>query len=183
MPFVTALIWESKFRFSATSILLYYEGRSQSSWTHLITPSRNFVEMRWRSVFRSTSLGKRRISYNAPPTPRKRAADRWSLRNFLPRSSLFMVGKTQKSHGGEIWIEFCLAWKKMDPWNPIRTSVIQSRSRLMRFLGFSNHEKGAPRQEISKWSKVCSTCAWSHSVKLLTCKLDCLLCSHYWGTW
>jgi hypothetical protein len=27
----------------------------------------------------------------------------------------------------------------------------------MEFLGFSNHEKGAPRQEISKWSTVCST--------------------------
>jgi hypothetical protein len=28
----------------------------------------------------------------------------------------------------------------------------------MRFLlGFSNHENGAPRQEISKWSTVCST--------------------------
>jgi hypothetical protein len=34
---------------------------------------------------------------------------------------------------------------------------IQFRSRPMRFLGFSNHEKGAPRQEISKWSTVCST--------------------------
>jgi hypothetical protein len=31
------------------------------------------------------------------------------------------------------------------------------RSRPMRFLVFSNHEKGAPRQEISKWSTVCST--------------------------
>jgi hypothetical protein len=49
--------------------------------------------------FRSTSLGKRCTSYNAPPTSRKRAADRWSLRNFLPRSSIFMVGKAQKSHG------------------------------------------------------------------------------------
>jgi hypothetical protein len=36
---------------------------------------------------------------NATPTSRKRAADRWPLRNFLPRSSLFMVGKAQKSHG------------------------------------------------------------------------------------
>jgi biotin synthase-related radical SAM superfamily protein len=27
----------------------------------------------------------------------------------------------------------------------------------MRFLGFSYHEKGAPRQEISKCSTVCST--------------------------
>jgi hypothetical protein len=30
---------------------------------------------------------------------RKRAPDRWSLRNFLPRSSLFMLRKAQKSHG------------------------------------------------------------------------------------
>jgi hypothetical protein len=29
----------------------------------------------------------------------KRAADRWSLRNVLPWSFLFMVGKAQKSHG------------------------------------------------------------------------------------
>jgi hypothetical protein len=76
-----------------------YEGRLKSSWTHLITPSRNFVEVRWRSLFRSTSLGKRCTSYNAPPTCRKRAADRSSLRNILPRSSLFKVGKAQKSHG------------------------------------------------------------------------------------
>jgi hypothetical protein len=42
--------------------------------------------------------------------------------------------------------------RKVDWWN-----AIQFRSRPMRFLGFSNHEKGAPRQEISKWSTVCST--------------------------
>jgi hypothetical protein len=71
----------------------------KSSWTHLITQSRNFVEVRWRSLFRSTPIGKRYTSYNAPPTSRKRAADRWSVRKFLPRSSLFMVGKAQKSHG------------------------------------------------------------------------------------
>jgi hypothetical protein len=28
-----------------------YEGSLHSSWTHLITPSRNFVEVRWRSFF------------------------------------------------------------------------------------------------------------------------------------
>jgi hypothetical protein len=43
-----------------------YEGRLKSSWTQLITPSRNFVEVRWRSRFRSTSLGKRCTSYNTP---------------------------------------------------------------------------------------------------------------------
>jgi hypothetical protein len=76
-----------------------HEGRLKSSWTRLITPSRNFVEVRLLSLFRSTFLGKWCTSYNAQPTSPKRAADSWSLRNFLPRSSLFMVGKAQKSHG------------------------------------------------------------------------------------
>jgi hypothetical protein len=44
-----------------------YESRLKSSWTH-ITPNWNFVEVRWRSLFRSTSLGKWCTSYNAPPT-------------------------------------------------------------------------------------------------------------------
>jgi hypothetical protein len=79
--------------------LLKYEGRLKSSCTHLITPSRNFVEVQWRSLFRITSLGKRCTSYNAPHTSRKRAADRWSFRNLLPRNSLFMVGEAQKYHG------------------------------------------------------------------------------------
>jgi hypothetical protein len=57
------------------------EGSLKISWTHLITRGRNFVEMRWRSIFRTTSLGKWCTSYNAPPTSRKHAADRWSLRN------------------------------------------------------------------------------------------------------
>jgi hypothetical protein len=61
-----------------------------------------------------------------------------------------MVGKDQKSHGarsglyggcsnGVPSIHFFQAEHR-----------IQFRSRLMRFLGFSNHENGAPRQEISK---------------------------------
>jgi hypothetical protein len=33
------------------------EGRLRSSWTHII-PSRSFVEVRWRSLFQSNSLGK-----------------------------------------------------------------------------------------------------------------------------
>jgi hypothetical protein len=55
--------------------------RLKISWTHLIIQSPNFVEVRWRSVFRTISLGKRCTSYNALPTPRKRAADR------LPQAS------------------------------------------------------------------------------------------------
>jgi hypothetical protein len=41
-----------------------------------------------------------------------------------------------------------LSWKKVDWWNPIRTSAIWTRSRPMRFLGFSHHDKGAPRQDF-----------------------------------
>jgi hypothetical protein len=116
------------------------------------------VEVRWQSLFRSTSLGKGYTSYNAPPTSRKRAAGlRWSLRNFLPRSSLFMVGRAQKSHGVRSELSSVFSFKKTDRWNPIRTSAMQSRFRSMRFLGFSNHETGTPRQEISKWSTVYST--------------------------
>jgi hypothetical protein len=61
----------------------------------------------WRcgdGLFFKVPLGKRCTSYNAPPTSRKRAADRWSLRNFLPRNSLFVVGKAQKSHGVRSWL-------------------------------------------------------------------------------
>jgi hypothetical protein len=115
------------------------------------------VEVRWRSLFLSTSLGKLCTSYNTPTTSRKRAADRRSLRNFLPRSSLFMVGKAQNSHGARFELNSVFGLEKVDRWNPIKTSAIQSRSCLMRFQGFSNHEKAAPRQEISKWSTVCST--------------------------
>jgi hypothetical protein len=71
----------------------------------------------------------------------KCAADGWSLRNFLPWSSLFMIGKAQKSHEARSELNSLFGFEKVDRWNPIRTSAIQSRSRLMRFLGFSNHER------------------------------------------
>jgi hypothetical protein len=106
-----------------------YEGRLQSSWTHLINPNRNFVEVRWRSLFRNTSLGKRCTSYNGPPTSRKRVADRWWLGNFLPRCSLFMVGKAQKSHGAISELNSMFGLEKVDRWNPVRTSAKQYRSR------------------------------------------------------
>jgi hypothetical protein len=73
---------------------------------------------------------------------------------FLASELPFHGWKSPEISWGEIWTEFL---EKVDPWNPIRTSAIQSRSRPMRFLGISNHETGAPRQEISKWSTVCST--------------------------
>jgi hypothetical protein len=127
------------------------------SWTHLITPSRNCIEVRWQSLLRSTSLGKRCTSYNATPTSGKRAAGRWSLRNFLPLSSLFMVGKAQKSHGARSGL-YGGCSNGIPPIHFFQAEHrIQFRSRPMRFLGFSNHERGAQRQEISKRSTVCST--------------------------
>jgi hypothetical protein len=54
-------------------------------------------------------------------------------------------------------LNYVYGLEKVDWWNPIRTSAMQFRSRPLWLLGFSNHEKGDPRQEISKWSTVCST--------------------------
>jgi hypothetical protein len=52
-----------------------------------------------------------------------------------------MVEKVHKSHGAISELNFVFGLENVDLWNPIRTSAIQSRSRPMRFLGFSNHEK------------------------------------------
>jgi hypothetical protein len=76
---------------------------------------------------------------------------------FLASELSFHGWNSPEIAWGEIWIESCVRLEKVDRWNPIRTSTIQSRSHPMRFMGFSNHEKGALRQEISKWSTVCST--------------------------
>jgi hypothetical protein len=146
----------TNFKLSSRYFTLY-DGRLKSSWTHFITPSRNFVEVQWRSLFRNTSPGRQCTSYNAPPTSRKRAADRWSLRNFLPRSSLYVVGKAQKSHAARSELNSVFGLEKLDRWSPVKTSATQPRFRPMRFLGSSNHENGAPRQKISKWSTVWST--------------------------
>jgi hypothetical protein len=127
-----SLIWRS-FHFhllgEASSSISVWGKRNANKharavWTHLITPSRNFVEVRWRSLFRSTSLGKRCTSYNAPPTSRKRAADLWSLRNFLPRSSFFVVRKTQKSHVARSELNSLFGLENVNRWNPISTSAI-----------------------------------------------------------
>jgi hypothetical protein len=61
-----------------------------------------------------------------------------------------MVGKAQKLHGEKSKLNSVFGLEKVDWWNPIRISTKQSRSCPLQFLGFSNHEKGASRQEISK---------------------------------
>jgi hypothetical protein len=61
-----------------------------------------------------------------------------------------MVGKAQKLDGARSELNSVFSLEKVDQWNPIRTSTIPYRSCSMQFLGFSNHEKGALRQEILK---------------------------------
>jgi hypothetical protein len=61
-----------------------------------------------------------------------------------------MVAKAQKSHGTRSELNSVFSLEKVDGWNTIRISSIQSKSCPMRFLGFSNHGKGDPKQEISK---------------------------------
>jgi hypothetical protein len=53
-----------------------------------------------------------------------------------------MVGKAQKSHRARSELNSVFGLEKVDRWNLMRTSPIQSRSCPMRFLCFSNHEKG-----------------------------------------
>jgi hypothetical protein len=69
---------------------------------------------------------------------------------FLALELPFHVWKSPKSHGARSELNSVFGLEKVDWWNPIRTSTIQSRSCAMRFLDFSNHEKEAMRQEISK---------------------------------
>jgi hypothetical protein len=61
-----------------------------------------------------------------------------------------MVGNAQKSHGVRSELNSVFGLEKVDQWNPIKISAIQSRSCPMQFLDFSNHERGALRQEILK---------------------------------
>jgi hypothetical protein len=99
---------------------------------------------------------------------RKRAADRWSLRNFLPRSSLFTVGKAQKSHGARSESNSMFGLEKVDRWNPISTSTIQSRSRPHAISGLLQLWKGRDARNFEvinglqhvfeKWVERCKKC-------------------------
>jgi hypothetical protein len=61
-----------------------------------------------------------------------------------------MVEKAQKSHGARSELNSVFGLGKVNRWNPVKTSIIRYRTCPVRILSFSNHEKGAPRQEISK---------------------------------
>jgi hypothetical protein len=62
---------------------------------------------------------------------------------------------------GVAWDEICTVWRCSNGFPPTQFFQTEHRiqfiSRPVPLPGFSKHEKGAPRQEISKWSTVCST--------------------------
>jgi hypothetical protein len=78
---------------------------------------------------------------------------------FLASELPFHGWKSPEIARGDIEFNsiLCSAWKKWIDRTPLEHPPYSLDLAPMRFLGFSNHEKGAPRQEISKWSTVCST--------------------------
>jgi hypothetical protein len=50
--------------------------------------------------------------------------------------------KLRNCMGARYELNSVFSLEKVDWWNPIRTSTIQSRSRPLQFLGFFNHGKG-----------------------------------------
>jgi hypothetical protein len=117
----------------------------QSSWTHLINMSRTLWRCGDGLFFEVPPLASDALFTTLYPLLENVLQTVDHFENFLPRTSLFIVGKAQISHGARSEMNSVFGLEKVDRWNPIRTSVIQSRSRPMRFMGFSNHENGAPR--------------------------------------
>jgi hypothetical protein len=132
-----------------------YEGRLKSSCIYLMTTSWNYLEVRWRSVFRSTSFGKRCTSYNALPT--SKTCCRPLIFEISCLGAPFSWLKKPRNRVGRdlnCMADVLMVFHRSTFSTP---NTIQFHLRPIQFLGFSNHEKGAPRQEISKWSTVCST--------------------------
>jgi hypothetical protein len=93
---------------SSTAI---YEGRLKSSWTHLITPSRNLWRCDDGLFFEVPPLASDALLTTLHPllenvlqTVCSKLQEDSGTGGFLPRSSLFMVGKAQKSHGARSWL-------------------------------------------------------------------------------
>jgi hypothetical protein len=71
---------------------------------------------------------------------------------------ILWLKKPRNRVGRDLYWIVCSGWKKWIGGTPLEHPPCSlDVSQPMRYLGFSNHEKGAPRQEISKWSTVCNT--------------------------
>jgi hypothetical protein len=96
-------------------VYLLYEGRLQSSWTHLITPSRNFVEVSFSMHFLQRSTHFSKMCCRPLITSK-----------FLASELPFHGWKSPEIAWGEIWIEFCVRLGKsgsVEPHQNIRHTV------------------------------------------------------------
>jgi hypothetical protein len=80
-----------------------------------------------------------------------------------------MVGKAQKSHGVRYELNSVFGMEKVDQWNPIRTSAIQSRSHPHVISGLFQPQKGSSEARnfevinglqhiFKKWVDCCKKC-------------------------
>jgi hypothetical protein len=141
-----------------------YEGRLKSSWIHFITPSRNFVEVRWRSFSRSTSIDKWGTSYNAPPTFRKHAAYHLLQASGGASELPFHGWKGPESAWGEIWT----VWqKRIGKWigeTPLEHPPYSPDLAPCNFWAFPTMRRKLWGSSRSLWQTVCSTfsrCGWN----------------------
>jgi hypothetical protein len=83
-------------------------------------------------------------------------------------SKLNFHGKTQPSHGATSELNSLFGLEKVDRWNPVRTSAIQSRSRPVLYLGLSTMKRelearnfeviNGPQHFFEKWVERCKKC-------------------------
>jgi hypothetical protein len=127
---------------------IQHESYLQSLWTHLITPNRNFVEVRYGLVFEVPPLVSDALLTTLHQLLENvlQAVDHFEISCLGAPFSCLEKPRNRMGRDldcmADVLMEFNLSFQA--------EHRIQYRFRPMNFLGFSNHEKGAPRQEISK---------------------------------
>jgi hypothetical protein len=91
---------------------LFYEDHFKSLWTHLITPSRNFVEVRWRSLFRVPPLASDAILTTLYPLLENvlQTVDHFEISCLIAPFSWLEKPKNRRARDLN-WV-LCSAWKK-----------------------------------------------------------------------
>jgi hypothetical protein len=134
-----------------------YEGHLQSSWTHLITPSRTLRRCGDGLFFEVPPLTSDALLTTLRPLLENvlQTVDHFEI-SFLGAPFLWLEKPKNRMERDLNWI-LCSAWKNWIGGTPLEHPPYSPDLAPCDFVGFSNHEKEAPRQEISKWSTVCNT--------------------------
>jgi hypothetical protein len=110
------------------------------------------------SFFKVPPLASKRCtSYNAPPTSRSRAADRWSFEISCLEAPFSWLEKPRNRMGRDLdrMADVLMAFHRSAFSKP-NTELNSDLAAYDIFWAFPTMKSGAPRQEISKWSTVCS---------------------------